>query len=416
MQLLIIALVVILLALSWKYIQRLEPAGVFAAIWIISIPIVLLLQDYIVLRYEGILYIVFAVISFVLGTIFCDNYYQPKPNNVELTFRSEWAAPILIALFIGAMVNPLYSIVLHGFSLQALLDMREVLEMNKGISEDRYSGAENSNIVNQFFLIFCYLAPLIGGFCYRKVRKFTKALCLLTLIPGMFIALTQSVKMGMITGFILWFAGYFVCSFSYGLQLEIKRKTIIYTFVGFAGFAGILFISMVLRTGEISEKTILEISKKFITYALGHFHCFDMWYTSYEPTSNCWGTKTFLGISNIIGLEERSQGVYTEFYQIGQNGYYGIANIFTIFRSLTEDFGESGAILVLFILGNLVCFSLRNLICKNHIILNQIVISAAYAYLMWSFATSFFAYTSQIAVFVFAFFVFKILQKETAKC
>lgn len=416
MQLLIIALVVILLALSWKYIQRLEPAGVFAAIWIISIPIVLLLQDYIVLRFEGILYIVLAIISFVLGTIFCDYYYHPQPTKVELSFQSKWAKPILIILFVGAMVNPLYSIILHGFSLQALLDMREVLEMNKGISEDRYSGVENYNIVNQFFLIFCYLAPLIGGFCYRKVGKITKSLCLITLIPGMFIALTQSVKMGMITGFILWFTGYFVCSFSYGLQLEIKCKTIIYILLGFAAFAGILFVSMLFRTGEISEKTIVEISKKFITYALGHFHCFDMWYTTYEPTSNYWGAKTFLGISNIIGLEERAQGVYTEFYQIGQNGYYGIANIFTIFRSLAEDFGEAGAILVLFILGNIVCLSLKSLKCKNHIILNQIGISAAYAYLMWSFATSFFAYTSQIAVFVFAIFVFKILQKETAKC
>ena len=96
MQLLIIALVVILLALSWKYIQRLEPAGVFAAIWIISIPIVLLLQDYIVVRFEGILYIVLAIISFVLGTIFCDYYYHPQPTNVELTFQSKWVQPILI--------------------------------------------------------------------------------------------------------------------------------------------------------------------------------------------------------------------------------------------------------------------------------------------------------------------------------
>lgn len=416
MQLLIIALVVILLALSWKYIQRLEPAGVFAAIWIISIPLVLLLQDYIILRYEGILYIVFAVTSFVLGTIFCDNYYHPKPTNVELTFQSKWVQPILIILFVGAMVNPIYSIVLHGFSLQALLDMREVLEMNKGMSEDRYSGAENSNIVNQFFLIFSYLAPLVGGFCYRMVGKITKALCFITLIPVTFIALTQSVKMGMITGFILWFSGYFVCSFSYGLQLEIKRKTIIYTLLGFTAFAGILFVSMVFRTGEISERTIVDISKKFITYALGHFHCFDMWYTTYEPTSNCWGTKTFLGISNVIGLEERTQGIYTEYYQIGQNGYYGISNVFTIFRLLAEDFGETGAILVLFIFGNLACLSLKCLKCKNHIITNQIVISATYAYLMWSFVASLFAYTSLIAMFVLAFFVFKIIQKETATC
>ena len=219
MTFLIIALTIVLLLLSWKYILRLEPAGIFAIIWVVSIPLILLLQEYIVLNFEGILFIVAAVIFFMLGVIFCDIYYHPKENTKTiLTFRKEWALPLVFVLFVFAMVNPLYSIVLHGFSLQALLDMREVLEMNKGISEDRYSGTENYNVINQFFLIFCYAAPLFGGFCYRMVGKFTKAICIITLLPGMFIALTQSMKMGMITGFILFFSGYFICSFCYSKE------------------------------------------------------------------------------------------------------------------------------------------------------------------------------------------------------
>lgn len=415
MTFLIIALVCVLLLLSWKYILQLEPAGIFAVIWIVSVPLVLLLQDYIVLRFDGILFAVVGVICFMLGTIFCDYYYHPEPNqDIKLSFRKEWAFPLLLLLFIGAMVNPLYSIVLHGFSLQALLDMREILEMNKGISEDRYAGAEYSNVINQFFLIFCYAAPLFGGFCYRMVNKLTKAICIITLIPGMFIALTQSMKMGMITGFILWFTGYFICSFTYGLSLNIKFRNIIYSLIGLFGFFGILFISMVFRTGEVSEKTVLDISQKFITYALGHFHCFDMWYTSYESKELALGTKTFMGLSNVLGLEERSQGVYTEFYQIGQNGYYGISNIFTIFRSLIEDFGEAGTALFMVITGIITKISMKNLICKNSIYLNQVGVTAAYAYLMWSFATSFFAYTSYLAMFFVAYFLFRFLQTETA--
>ena len=178
MTFLITTLIIVLLILSWKYIQRLEPAGVFALIWVTSVPMILLLQEYIVLNLEGVLFIVIGVFTFMLGTIFCDYYYHPKKEkSTVLTFKKGWALPLVCVLLVCAMVNPLYSIILHGFSLQALLDMREVLEMNKGISEDRYAGAEYSNVLNQFFLIFCYAAPLFGGFCYRLVGKLTKTIC-----------------------------------------------------------------------------------------------------------------------------------------------------------------------------------------------------------------------------------------------
>ena len=253
MTILIIALVIVMLLLSWKYILRLEPAGVFALLWAISIPVVLLLQTYISLMFTGILYIVGGVICFMLGTVFCDTAYRPEPRKRQLTFRREWATPIMVALLVGAMVNPLYSIILHGFNLQALLSMQDLLNMNRQISEDRYMSGDVSNVVNQFFLIFCYAAPLFGGFCYRWVGRWTRLVCILTLIPGMFIALTQSMKMGMITGFVLWLTGYLVCSFSYGLPLRIRPRHWLYVALGFVGFFGILFFSMVFRTGEISE-------------------------------------------------------------------------------------------------------------------------------------------------------------------
>ena len=46
MTFLIITLIVILLLLSWKYIVRLEPAGVFAAMWSVMFVCILLLQEF----------------------------------------------------------------------------------------------------------------------------------------------------------------------------------------------------------------------------------------------------------------------------------------------------------------------------------------------------------------------------------
>ena len=416
MTFLITTLIIILLILSWKYIQRLEPAGMFAMVWSVMFVGILLLQEFFELRFYGILYLIGLVIIFSLGTFFCDAMVHPEPSGTTLAFRKRLALPVMFVLLVGAMVNPIYSIVLHGFSLQALLSMQDLLNLNKGMSEMRYAGAEVHDVVSQFFLIFSYTAPLLGGFCYRWSNKLTKTVCILTLIPGMFIALTQSMKMVMMTGFILWFTGFFVCSFSYGKPMRIKAKTLIYSIVGLFGFFIILFSSMVFRTGEVSERTILDISEKFFTYALGHFHCFDIWFTSYEPANYTWGTKTLMGLSNLLGLEERGQGIYAEYMQVGKNGYHGISNVFTAFRPLIEDFGEAGSYAVMFILGFLSKLSLKNLTAGRMIFLNQTVLSAVYAYLIWSFAASFFAYTSYLAMFFLAYFLFRMLQKETAPC
>ena len=410
------ALIVIILLMSWRYILRLEPAGIFAALWLFFAISALLLQNYIDLRFDGCVFILTGVIFFVAGTIFSDYFYRPTPSGIKLQLRKKWVTPLLLILLAGAMVNPLYSIILHGFSLRALLDMRELLEMNKGISEDRYAGAEAHNLINQFFLIFSYAAPVIGGLCYRLVGRWNKVLCIITLIPCAFIALTQSLKMGMIASFILFFASYIVCSYTYGLPIRIKGKVILNFSLVIAGFLGTLFISMVFRTGEVSQKSILEISEKFVSYAIGHMHNVDMWYTTYVPTDLTWGSHTFLGISNLLGIEERVQGIYPEFMNVGKNGFYGISNTFTIFRPLVEDFGEAGAMIVMFVTGALANMSLKALIAHRAVIINQVVLVALFAYIMWSFSASFYAYTTYLAMFVMVFFLLHLLQIKESPC
>ena len=410
------ALIIIALLISWKYILRLEPAGIFAALWIFFAVSALLLQNYIDLRFDGCTFILAGVIFFVAGTIFSDYFFRPTPSETKLELRKKWVTPLLIILLVGAMVNPLYSIILHGFSLRALLDMREVLEMNKGISEDRYAGAEAHDVVNQFFLIFSYAAPVIGGLCFRLVGKWNKVLCILTLIPCTFIALTQSLKMGMIASFILFFAAYIVCSYTYGLPIRMKGKIILRFALVIVGFLGTLFISMVFRTGEVTEKTILEISEKFVSYAVGHMHNIDMWYTSYQPTDLTWGSRTFLGISNILGIEERVQGIYPEFLNVGKNGFFGISNTYTIFRPLVEDFGEVGAMVAMFIMGVIGNMSLKAVTAHRATIFNQVILVALFAYLMWSFSASFYAYTTYLAMFVVAYILLNLIQTKASSC
>jgi oligosaccharide repeat unit polymerase len=409
-------LTIAVLLLSWKYILRLEPAGIFAMLWIFMAVSVLLLQEYIDLNFEGCSFVMTGVLFFVAGTIFSDYFYHPTPSDTRIELKKQWVTPLLLILLAGAMVNPIYSIFLNGFTLRALLDMRELLEMNKEIAISRYSGNEVYSVFNQFFLIFSYAAPVIGGFCYRLVGKWEKVLCVITLIPCTFIALTQSLKMGMIASFILFFGAYITSSYTYGLPIRLKAKFVVRLALIVVGFIGTLFVSMVFRTGEVSEKAILEVSGTLVSYAVGHMHSVDVWYTTYQPTDLTWGSHTFFGISNLLGLAERVQGIYPEFMNIGKNGFFGISNTFTIFRPLTEDFSETGAMVFVFLLGVAGNMALKAVIMHRSVVFCQVVLVALYAYLMWSFSASFYAYTTYLTMFALVFVLLHLIQKEVPSC
>ena len=282
--------------------------------------------------------------------------------------------------------------------------------MNETISEDRYSGRDISNTINQVFLIFSYTAPLIGGFCYRLGGKLTKVLSILTLMSGLLVALTQAMKMGLISCIFLWLSGFIICSYSYRLPIKLNVKYIIYSIIGFTLLMVILFISLTLRFGLLNEKTIELTTDKFISYAFGSVSCFCLWFDSYDFLDLTYGAKTFWGISNPLGILERLQGAYQEFINIGLGDRLMISNVYTGFRFLIEDFGPWFSVFFMGLAGygSKVCF--KNLLFHNHIFLHQTLLSAIYAYVMWSFATSFFAYTSYIVMFFLAYFILSLIQ------
>ena len=413
MSILILALVILLLIISWNYIIRIEPAGLFAAMWALLITVIIGCQGFVIIRYTGLLFILACVYSFLIGTIFVNTYYHPTPNtNINLKFNSKVANTLLVALFIAAFVNPIYTIILHGFSLSSIFNIVTLLQMNNTISVDRYSGADYTNTFNQIMLVFSYSAPLFGGFCYRLVDKFGKTFSLLSIVPCIFVAFTQAMKMGLITSVFLWFCGFLVCSFTYDLKIKIKTKTLFLIIGGSVGFFALLFLSMILRTGEISDRIVEDITNKFFTYAFGYVPCFDIWFDSSNVSDYTYGAKSFFGVSNALGILERLDGIYQEWIPFGKDGFKGESNVYTVFRVLVEDFGPAQTCLVMLLLGGISSIVTQNLNAKRNIYSNQIFMAAIYSYIMWSFVTSFFAYTSYLVMFFVVYILLNIVQEK----
>lgn len=413
MTVLIILLLIGLLLLSWQYILRLEPAGVFTLMWVVLIGVILGCQAFLIVRFTGLLFIIASVYSFTIGTVFGEALYHPQPlADMTILFNRERATWLMAVLFVAAFLNPVYTVILHGFSPTDIFSLPKLLQMNNTISIDRYYGDSMTTPLNQVLLVFSYTAPLFGGFCYRMVGRLGKTFSLLSVIPCVFVAFTQAMKMGLITSVFLWACGFLVCTYSYNLNLRIKRRTLFWLVGGTLLFFSTLFTSMVLRTGELSERMVDDITNKFFTYAFGYVPCFDIWFDSADVKELTYGAKTFYGISNSLGILERLTGIYQEWIPFGRNGFKGESNVYTVFRVMIEDFGPAPSCLILMLIGCLSGMITQNLRVKKNVCFNQIALSAIYAYVLWSFVTSFFAYNSYLVMFFVVYLLLRYVQNS----
>ena len=60
--------------------------------------------------------------------------------------------------------------------------------------------------------------------------------------------------------------------------------------------------------------------------------------------------------------------------------------------------------------------SLKAVIAHRATIFNQVLLVALFAYLMWSFSASFYAYTTYLAMFVVAYILLHLIQTKVSSC
>lgn len=387
-----------------------NPIRLMVLFWLIQLFVVSLFGDFFILHYTGFYFILALLFCFEIGGIAGNRLALPSSYESVLGVCPEKRILILLVILILlAFVHPLITVLKYGFSISTLLNATALLEMNNAVSVDRYSGHSSTSLLTQILLVFTYVAPLYAGYVYRLGGTKIKRISVIAIIPGVFVALTQAVKMAFITSSFLWVSGYMACSLLYGLydNLSLRKVFRITLFVVLA--LGILFVSMMFRTGHFDMRTAELISHKFITYAFGHLPAFDNWFSLYDLHSGqyTYGGKTFYGISNFLGIIDRKQGVFTDFCII--DTIHSKTNIYTVFRLLIEDFGIIGTCVYITIIGALSAYIFRMVklqVCPH---LSVTLLTSIFFSISWSFVTSVFAYTSYLLMF----FLFYILVKIT---
>lgn len=389
-----------------------SPAKVFVFIWLAQVLLIALpLRGALYIEDSGLYYIVAATICFGLGAQFSKlmpivPFHKNEVQCVQI--QESLHVRIVVCLFIMAMVQPVFSLISQGFSLRVLLNFADLLNMNTEMSVARYSERLQTTVFEQLMLVFTYFAPLWGGFIRQFIQQ--KKLTYLMLLPGIFVALTQGVKMCLITSIMLYIAGLIIASLVFKKKVRVTLKSLTLIVLGVVGLVALLMVSMMFRIGSFDLSTFDEVKTKFATYALGHISAFTQWYDTYDDLAmeHYFGAVNFAGLSSKVGLYKRELGLFQEMIPVSADG---ATNVYTVFRVLIIDYSIAGSLVYLFLVGVISNFCYR-LVQKRQAFKSTfsiVLLACSYFTILWSFCTSIYVYASYIVVFFIFYFFVKIL-------
>jgi oligosaccharide repeat unit polymerase len=410
-----IGIILLIMTSISRYILKnwAEPAHIMLLYWstfIISSLIVF--KDSFRWNYFGLLWIIFACLFFWIGHEFGKslNYKMlrlnttPKPIIIDKKLSSSsWV--FLIICTITGLLRTVTEVSINGLSFKMFFNIDSLINMNTFMAYNRYYGDISYGWAMQVMLIFTYAAPFCGGYAIiHSEEKSKRLLSYLTFTPVIANLLLTNAKSGIIACSVLWISGYLVAY----IEKYRKAPSINYKRTVKLGSVGLfiimlLYFSMLLRIGDLSSNTRAIVNNKIFTYALGSIPAFDYYfggYTSEEGFSL--GINTFMGVSNILGLTERVQGVYSDLlvFEHGES-----TNVYTAFRGLILDYGIIGSLIFLKLYGMTAGYAFGSLLKKNkQTIIVKVFLASIYFFIFQSLLSSSFTYTSHI----FSFLIFAI--------
>ncbi len=238
-----------------------------------------------------------------------------------------------------------------GNYLEDPLGIREtVVNIQKG----RLSGIPLSYRLAIVGINIGMLSNIFGGALFAQSRK-SRALALLPLLVGAFIALVFIRRYSFINGIAFWLFAYMFTSLAFNRKegSKIALKAILTVFFLLFVFFGFSYLVVLVRSPWADDITEYFF-KSIYTYFVGNLSSLDIWLNSPNITiEHSYGQTIFRDFFNYmskIGLWsfEDVKGVHQEFVKIGHKMW---VNTFTFIKAMYEDFNIYGVVSLSFIWG-----------------------------------------------------------------
>lgn len=388
----------------------LHPTRLFVTFWTILISMTIIFYR---TKYEwdyiGLLWIEIAILFMTIGGILAKTIKFKKMycllgqvnGTLENICRYNWK--VLIIVIIIGLVSPIFSLTENGFSINDVLSLSGIINVSSTSAIMRYSESRSVSTVHQIASIFTYACALCGGYTYNYAKeKVEKVLSMATMLPIILEMVFTSGKSGFIAAIILWIGGWCISYKRIHAELpRIKMKIYVLLLGVIVMLYGVLFLVMLLRTGNFSSEMVDIITEKFWKeYAFGPIIGFDAWFLRRNTQEFDIGSNTYMTLFRMIGLVNRQGGIYDVLIS-----EYG--NVFTVFRGVISDFGIIGGIIYCFFRG------IVTQLCYNSIdgyylyaVFPMMIIACSYFWNLYGFIVSPWVYTSYImAIIVYGIFI-----------
>lgn len=389
-----------------------SPASLFSLLWTFFITFSVILAPEYYFSPLALLYILSILLTYFVGNklyyLLPSNFFIPlfsRQNNYLLINQK-----FLLIYILFACVAAFSSIVLlisgSGFNVKDIFSMESYITIASGLSEKRYAG-ESEPFGTVILLGIGFSGNLAGGllFAFSK-NKLYKIFSTLSLIPVLIYTIIYTTRAAFLFGAI-----FFISSYLSAIVFLKKDNTVIFTLknmlflISGCIFVFVLFIGTQLARMEVRELSISETVRIFNhikSSFVGNISPFSIWFdlTDFKQPAS-FGAYSLAGLFEKLGISRRDIGVFAESFDVSNSFNY--TNIFSLFRVIIEDFSFIGSYLFFLFFGFFSNWIYHQVKSGNLIFIA--VLSPIFAFLLWSFIVSIFAYNT----IIFAFLLFGII-------
>ena len=385
------------------------PASIFSTLWFSLLSATLLAAPEFPIYPLGLWYILGVSIALTLGSLIVPKNLLPdseKYNSIESVklffFNRSNFILILIVLFCLITIVGIIILLLFGIKRYELnINIFSLISLPGQLYDDRDAGILLIPWYIRYLTYFIMPSSLLSGILVPFQQYPRKIICHLPIILAIFIGMVYTTRATILFSIILFLSGIF----SSYIILKKDDKIFLNTKSFFASVSifSFLVFSWIflqwLRGGADSNFLLYPLMNTIKSAVLGSTTVFTTWLQNYKQHSLAFGLYTFAGPMDIIGLNERQLGFYTEFVSL-PNGY---SNIYTAFRGLIHDFTLTGSILICFFIGILSQLSYQR--CRDGNIIWIIPLSIFFAFTLFSPFISIFSSNSVTMAWFISFFV-----------
>ena len=387
----------------------LAPASLFTILWFLLLSTTLLVAPGFPIYPFGLWYILAISIALTLGSLLVPKHILPdseKYNNIEAVklffFTRSNLILLVIAIFCLISIVGIFVLLLFGVNRYGLsFDIFSIISLPGQLYDDRDAGILLIPWYIRYLTYFIMPSSLLGGILISFEKYPRKIICYLPIILAILIGMVYTTRASILLSIILFISGLF--SSYIILKNDNNYFSSFRSLFNFSSLLVFLLSSWIflqwLRGGGDNEFIFYPIINSIKSAVLGSTTAFTTWLQNYKEYSLAFGLYTFAGPIDIIGLNNRQLGFYSEFISL-PNGY---SNIYTAFRGLIHDFSITGSILICFVIGIFAQLSYRR--CRDGNVIWLMPLSLFFAFTLFSPFISIFSSNSVTMAWVISFFI-----------